>query len=116
MNGRHDCVFCKIVAGEIQASRVLDHPLAIVIADRAPVASKHLLVIPKWHWDDVVDAGLSESSEELAGILRVATTVGRLECKDGGFRIVINTGEHAGQTVKHFHVHVIGGEPLGAMV
>jgi histidine triad (HIT) family protein len=106
-------IFCKIVSGEIPSSRVAEGDSWIAINDIHPQAPTHVLVIPKEHIAGV--GALKESQAELAGMLLVAAgeVAKKLGLGDNGFRVIINHGEHGGQTVPHLHVHVLGGRPLG---
>jgi histidine triad (HIT) family protein len=106
------CLFCKIVAKEIPAEVVHQDDSAIVISDINPQAPTHLLVIPRAHIEALDDA--SQKDEALLGHLlriasRVANTAGLVE---GGYRVVINNGAGAGQSVFHLHLHVLGGRPM----
>ena len=108
------CVFCRVVAGELPAERVAETDLTLAFRDLAPQAPTHVLVVPKAHLADVgavagADAGL------LSALLSDAVAVARAEQLDGGYRLVLNTGADAGQTVFHVHVHVLGGKPLGRL-
>jgi histidine triad (HIT) family protein len=102
-----DCIFCKLVKRDIPVEPLIETDYGIVIRDRAPVAKEHLLVIPKTHVDDITHA----DADFIATILQLATVIAGVHLPNG-FRIVINTGIDAGQTVKHFHAHVLGGEKL----
>ncbi|HBB90115.1 MAG TPA: histidine triad nucleotide-binding protein [Blastocatellia bacterium] len=107
-----DCLFCRIINGEIPAEFVRQDDRAIVISDINPQAPTHLLVIPREHLDSLDDA--SQKDEALLGhLLRVAAQVANAAGLDeGGYRTVINTGAGAGQSVFHLHVHVLGGRSL----
>jgi histidine triad (HIT) family protein len=107
-----DCIFCRIVAGEIPATAVAQGEEWLAIRDINPAAPVHVLVIPRRHLDGV--ASLSSEDEALAGrLLLAAGEVARLEgVAQSGYRVVINQGGHGGQTVPHLHVHVIGGRQL----
>src|SRR5919107_1170121 len=107
-----DCLFCKIVAGEIPAKLVHEDERAVAFRDINPQAPTHALVIPRAHISSLAEAG--EGDESLLGhLLRVAALVARQEGHaEGGYRTVINTGRDAGQTVFHIHVHVLGGRTL----
>jgi histidine triad (HIT) family protein len=112
MTKNEDCIFCKIVAGEIPAAKVFEDERAVAFRDINPQAPTHALVIPRAHVSSLNEA--SESDEALLGhLLRVAARVAREEGHaEAGYRTVINTGAHAGQTVFHVHVHVLGGRAL----
>jgi histidine triad (HIT) family protein len=107
-----DCIFCKIVAGEIPAAKIYEDERAVAFRDINPQAPTHALVIPRTHVASLNEAG--ETDEALLGhLLLVAARVARDEGHaDGGYRTVINTGAGAGQTVFHIHVHLLGGRSL----
>ena len=107
----NDCIFCKIGAGEIPSQKFYEDENMFVVADIDPKAEKHYLMIPKKHYALLSEA--TESDCELLGkclkkLSEIAPSLG-LEC---GYRLVINQGDNAGQTVHHLHVHVLGGEKL----
>jgi len=107
-----DCLFCKIVAGEIPSTKVYEDERVYAFQDINPAARIHVLVIPKLHID-----GADELSEEHAELIsHMILTVGRLARELGlvdGWRIVANVLEHGGQTVRHLHFHLLGGIKLG---
>jgi histidine triad (HIT) family protein len=107
------CIFCRIAAGEIPSTKVHEDELVFAIRDIRPQAPVHLLVIPKAHV-----ASLSELADEaLAGrLLAVASKLARAEKLDQGWRLIANSGAHAGQEVAHLHLHVLGGRKLGRML
>jgi len=107
-----DCIFCKIVAGEIPAAKIFEDERAVVFRDINPHAPTHALVIPRAHVASLDEAG--EADEPLLGhLLLVAARVARDEgLGEAGYRTVINTGAGAGQTVFHVHVHLLGGRRL----
>lgn len=111
-----DCLFCKIATGEIPATLVRETETTVAFRDIHPKAPVHILVIPKQHYVDV--AALAQDDPGLAGqVLATAAVVAEGEgLLDGGFRVIFNTGEYAGQEVLHVHAHVLGGEPLGPMI
>jgi histidine triad (HIT) family protein len=107
-----DCLFCRIVAGELPAEVVHETDRTLAFRDITPQAPSHVLVVPRDHHADVAaladaDAGL------LAEVITSAVAVARQEGLDGGFRLVANTGADGGQTVHHLHLHVLGGRALG---
>ena len=107
-----DCLFCRIVAGEIPATVVLDTERVLAFRDISPQAPVHVVVIPKDHHADVV--ALSAADPALAGeLLASASEVAAQEGLADGFRVVLNTGADGGQTVFHVHAHVLGGRGLG---
>ena len=110
-----DCIFCRILAGELPSADVYSDDLAYAFADISPVTPTHVLVIPRDHVTFI--EGSTEEHEPLLGhLLRVGATVAR-QCgiADDGYRLVVNQGAHAGQMVDHLHVHVLGGGVMGKM-
>jgi len=108
-----DCLFCRIVAGEIPADIVARTDGALAFRDIQPQAPVHVLVIPIDHHDDV--PAVAEADPELAAqMLSLAAQVTRQEgIAETGNRLVANTGLEGGQSVGHAHIHVLGGRPLG---
>ena len=107
-----DCLFCKVVAGEIPATRLLETARTLAFRDINPQAPIHALVIPKPHYPDL--AGLAAAGDGLlAEIVSQAHEVALSEgIAETGYRVVFNTGAHAGQTVAHVHAHVLGGRAM----
>ncbi len=107
------CLFCQIAAGEIPATIVHSTERVLAFRDINPQAPVHVLVIPKGHHPDLT--ALADVDPDLAGeLLAVARTVADAEgLLPGGYRVVLNSGPHAGQIVFHVHAHVLGGAPLG---
>jgi len=107
-----DCLFCGIVAEEVPATKVLETELVLAFRDIDPQAPTHVLVIPKAHYPDV--AALAAADAGLLGeVLTHAHQVAAVEdVSRSGYRVVFNTGGHAGQTVPHVHAHVLGGRSL----
>ncbi len=106
----NDCIFCRIVEGEIPSPRVYEDDKMIAINDVAPAAPVHVLLIPKKHTPNVMTAEAEIVAHMLSKVEEIATQLG---IKEEGFRIVMNTGEKGGQTVDHLHIHLIGGKDLG---
>lgn len=105
-----DCIFCRIIKGEIPSNKVYEDDKMVAIHDVAPAAPVHVLLLPKEHTDNVITA----APELLAYMLgKVKTIAEQTGIAEKGFRVVINTGEEGGQTVNHLHIHVIGGKALG---
>lgn len=106
-----DCLFCKIVAGQIPSTKVYEDELVLAFRDINPQAPTHVLVIPKAHLADVnaIDA---ENSKLVAHIFEVIPQIARQEGLTGGYRVVTNCGPDAGQTVGHLHFHILGGKAL----
>ena len=112
----NDCLFCRIVAGEIPATVVHETDTTLAFRDIDPKAQVHVLLIPKQHHADVVALAKDDpagSADLLAAAAAVAEAEGLVA---GGFRLLFNTGAYAGQEVFHVHAHVLGGEPLGPML
>ena len=108
-----DCLFCKIVAGEIPAKIVKRSPDAVAFRDIDPRAPVHVLVIPTQHVSAVRDAKGEEGERLLGKMLAFAAELARDEGLDKeGYRIVTNTGKNAGQSVDHLHFHLLGGRNL----
>jgi histidine triad (HIT) family protein len=106
-----DCLFCRIVAGEARAERVHEDEHAVVIRDINPAAPTHLLVLPRKHVATLAD--LTPADDALVGHLnRVATSVAHAAGRRD-FRVVVNCGAGAGQSVFHLHLHVLAGRALG---
>ncbi len=107
-----DCLFCKIIKGEIPAAKIYENDRVLGFKDISPVAPIHFLFVPKFHVDSVV--GL-ENFEVMADLFKSLVEVAKKEgLIESGFRSVINTGREGGQTVFHLHVHLIGGQQLNA--
>ena len=106
------CLFCRIVAGEIPASKVFEDDDLLAFNDINPQAPMHVLVIPKQHVATANDLG--EGHDAIVGsMIRRAAAIAKERGYDSsGFRTVINTNAQAGQTVFHLHLHVIGGRPM----
>ncbi len=111
-----DCLFCRIVAGEIPAKTVHETDSTLAFRDIDPKAPVHVLVIPKAHHADVASLALADAG--LAGeLLAAAAAVAEAEGLRGdGYRLIFNTGRYGGQEVFHVHAHVVGGAPLGPML
>jgi histidine triad (HIT) family protein len=108
-----DCLFCRIVAGEIPATIVKRTGDAVAFRDIDPRAPTHVLVIPTKHVAAVRDARGADGDAMLGRLLRFAAEVAtELGLDAGGYRIVTNTGKDAGQSVDHLHYHVLGGRKL----
>ena len=112
----NDCLFCRIVAGEIPATVVHETDTTLAFRYIDPKAPVHVLVIPKDHHADMVALALADP-DAAADVLAAAAAVAEAEGLTGdGFRLIFNTGSHGGQEVFHVHAHVVGGRPLGPMV
>ena len=107
-----DCVFCKIIDGTIPSTKVFENEKVLAFKDLQPSASHHYLFVHKNHTTDVNDMMDKEPTQvsDIYLAIREVTTKEGMEKK--GFRVVTNTGPHAGQTVFHTHFHLLAGEPL----
>jgi histidine triad (HIT) family protein len=103
------CVFCRIIDGEFPSEKVYEDDDILVIKDISPAAPQHVLMLPKEHFPGVLETDGRIISAMFA---KLPIIVERLGVKDGGFRLVINTGEDGGQTVNHTHIHILGGRDL----
>ena len=107
-----DCIFCKIAAGEIPSTKVYEDDTVVAFNDLDPQAPVHVLIIPKKHIVSAADV-TAENSDVVAHIFEVAAIIAKEKGLDNGFRIVTNSGESAGQSVKHLHFHLMGGRDFG---
>jgi len=107
-----NCLFCKIVAGQIPSSKEYEDDKVLAFNDIDPKAPVHILIVPKKHVQSI--ATLEEKDDELvAHIVRVAKKLAAAKGLDNGFRLVANTGADGGQTVEHLHFHLLGGRSFG---
>jgi histidine triad (HIT) family protein len=106
-----NCLFCKIVAGEIPSTKVYEDETVLAFRDIAPQAPTHILVIPKAHIASVAEIN-ADNSGVVAHIFAVIAKVAEAEGLADGYRVVSNCGDHAGQTVHHLHFHILGGRQL----
>ena len=111
-----NCIFCRIVRGEIPSRKAYEDDEVLAFHDIQPIAPVHLLLIPKVHVASLYDAGEAHAAV-LGRIMTLAGRLAREHGADDGFRTIVNTGRVGRQEVMHVHVHVIGGgEPLGPMI
>jgi histidine triad (HIT) family protein len=102
-----DCIFCKIAAGEIPSSLLYEDDEVVAFDDLSPQAPVHSLIIPRAHYENIGDA---VPPEILTAVFAAVPKVARIKGIDTkGYRLIVNTGHDAGQTVPHFHVHLLGG-------
>lgn len=107
---KDDCLFCKIVAGEIPCTKVYEDEHVLAFEDVSPMMPVHTLVVPKEHYSSIADnIPADELGHLFSAVPKVAEAKGVL---DGGFRTLVNTGDHACQSVHHIHVHVLGGAQM----
>jgi len=106
-----NCLFCKIIAGDIPSNKVYEDDKILAFRDIAPQAPTHILVVPKTHIADC--NGISaENADVVAHIFSVIPQIASAEGLENGYRVVSNCGEDAGQTVQHLHFHILGGKKL----
>lgn len=111
-----ECIFCRVVRGEFGTEFLAENVHGVAFRDLNPQAPIHALVVPRRHIAALRDIGATDAPL-IGELLVLASTVARQAgLHDGGFRIVVNDGADAGQTVFHLHLHVLGGRPLGALV
>jgi histidine triad (HIT) family protein len=106
-----NCLFCKIIAGVIPSTKVYEDDSVLAFRDIAPQAPTHILVIPKAHIGSVAEV-TADNAQVVAHIFEVIPTIAQAEGLSGGYRVVSNCGEDAGQTVHHLHFHILGGKKL----
>lgn len=109
---KDDCIFCKIIKGEIPSAKVYEDEKMLVFKDIEPKAKVHLLAIGKEHFKllSEMDAGKAELVKYM--LTKIPAIAAANGCENG-YRLVINQGDDAGQTVFHLHIHILGGEKLG---
>ncbi len=109
---KQDCLFCRIVSGEIPAKTVYEDELCVAFRDINPQAPVHLLVIPREHIESLAEVAPKDEAT-LGRLMHVAAHVARDQgLTESGYRTVINTGAGAGQSVFHLHIHVLGGRAM----
>lgn len=110
--GSEDCIFCKIVSGDIPSDKVYEDDVCLAFNDLTPQAPTHILVIPREHIDSLDKAG-EEKRAVLGHLLMSAAGIAREKgFAEDGYRVVINTNQNGGQTVFHLHVHLLAGRPF----
>ena len=106
-----NCLFCKIVKGDIPSTKVYEDEKVLAFRDIAPMAPTHILVIPKAHIGSVAEVN-AENADLVAHIFTVIPQIAQAEGLENGYRVVSNCGSDAGQTVHHLHFHILGGKKL----
>ena len=106
-----DCLFCKIIAGDIPSTKVYEDEYVFAFRDIAPQAPTHILVIPKEHIASVGEI-TEKNSVYAAKCMEAIAKIAKEEKLDGGFRVISNCGDDAGQTVHHLHFHILGGKKM----
>jgi histidine triad (HIT) family protein len=109
-----DCIFCRIINKELPSQVVVENEQALVIKDIKPEAPIHLLAIPKTHVNNICDPRLLEPGILNALYSGIQEAAQKLNIKEEGFRVVSNIGHIAGETVPHFHIHILAGRQLNA--
>ena len=110
-------LFARVLRGELPSRKVYEDEWAFAFDDINPQAPVHVLVVPKGAYCSFADFSASASADEIAGFFRAVGAVARLlDLEAPGYRMLANTGEHGGQEVAHFHIHIFGGRPLGRMI
>lgn len=111
-----DCVFCKIIKGEIPSEKVYEDEEILAFKDIDPAAPIHILVIPKKHIENLLEVK-EEDSYLIARIYQVINKIAReMGIEEDGFRVIVNCGKDAGQEVMHIHFHMLAGRKLGAKI
>lgn len=110
-----DCLFCKIIQGDIPSNKVYEDDTVYAFRDIAPQAPTHILVIPKVHISGC-NGVTEENSGIVAHIFEVIPVIAQAERLTGGYRVVSNCGADAGQTVSHLHFHILGGKTLNTQM
>lgn len=104
-----NCIFCKIIAGQIPSNKVYEDDVCLAFKDITPQAPTHILIIPREHFDSL-DKAEKSHRETLGHLLLTAAKIARdQDFAEKGYRVVINTNDDGGQTVFHLHVHLLGG-------
>ncbi|MBE6704806.1 MAG: histidine triad nucleotide-binding protein [Ruminococcaceae bacterium] len=106
-----DCLFCKIINGDIPSNKVYEDDMILAFHDISPMAPVHVLVIPKQHITNVDDVN-GENSKYVAHIFEKIPEIAKTAGADNGYRVITNCGEDGCQSVMHLHFHVLGGKKL----
>ena len=109
-----DCIFCRIVRGDFGTAFVAETPTIVAFADNAPQAPTHVLVVPRHHIGSLAETTAADH-DLLADLMSLARTVAQdAGLDESGYRVLTNVGAHAGQSVPHLHLHVLGGRQMNA--
>ena len=112
-----DCIFCKIIKGEIPSNKVYEDENVLAFYDIHPVTPIHVLVIPKKHIESIVKLESEEDYKYVKSIHKAINEIAKkLNIAEEGFRVVANCGENGGQEVKHLHYHILAGKKLGTKI
>lgn len=108
-----DCLFCRIIEGQIPSDKVYEDEYVYAFRDIDPQAPVHVLIVPKKHMASVLEAG-GDNASYMDAVMEAARKIARdAGLEENGFRLVLNTGKDGGQTVDHLHMHLLGGRALG---
>ena len=107
-----NCIFCKIIAGEIPSNKVYEDEDMLAFRDINPQAKAHVLVVPKTHFATLAEMSGEQSEALRRCFVKIPQIAASLGLKDG-YRLIVNQGEDAGQTVHHLHIHILGGQKMG---
>lgn len=110
-----ECIFCKIVRGDIPAQKVLENEYVVAFKDINPAAPTHILIVPRLHIPTLNDLTPETGKVAEALMLAAREVAKKTGIAEGGYRAILNCNRGAGQEVFHLHVHVLGGRPLGSM-
>ncbi|MGB0934850.1 MAG: histidine triad nucleotide-binding protein [Alphaproteobacteria bacterium] len=117
MSYNTDNIFAKIIRGEIPCDKIYEDDHVMAFHDKFPQAPIHALVIPKGSYISADDFGANASAEEITALYRAVSHIARdLGVAEDGYRLIANHRKNAGQEVDHYHVHILGGKPLGPML
>jgi diadenosine tetraphosphate (Ap4A) HIT family hydrolase len=111
-------IFAKIIRGEIPSDKVFEDDNVIAFNDVSPAAPVHVLVVPKQHYVSFDDFSAQATNDEIANFFKVIQKIAyeTLGLQQDGYRLITNHGTNASQSVPHFHVHILGGKPLGGLI
>jgi len=104
-----DCLFCKIIAGEIPGNAVFENDRVYAFRDINPQAPVHVLVVPKKHMDNILECDAETAAALVDAVQQIAASEG---VDKSGFRVISNCGKHAAQSVNHLHIHLMGGKQM----
>jgi histidine triad (HIT) family protein len=107
-----NCIFCKIISGELPSKKIFEDENVIAFHDRAPSAPIHILFVPKKHFDSLNHLSVTDFGLMANLAVAIQSVTRSLKIADGGYRTIINTGADGGQTVFHLHVHVLAGKKM----
>lgn len=106
-----NCIFCKIIKGEIPSTKIYEDDDMLIIKDVNPQAEIHYLLLPKEHYANIIEMSDAQAQTLAKCIKKLSSMVDELGLSDG-FRLVSNKGKNGCQSVEHLHIHILGGEPL----